>query len=168
MDKENNPVFKLYSKAFKDGQAIPDAYSSTKKGKNISPPFYWINVPDKTESLVLMQEDIDTPWLFSAFIGKIIIHWIMYNIPSNKRELKEGIPVKKILNDGSIQAKNIFRQNGYLGPNPIWGMHRYRFTLYALDIIVNSQKILNKNKLVKFMKGHILAQAQIMGFYTKE
>lgn len=166
MNKKNISTFKLYSKAFKDEQKIPEIYSSTDRGKNISPPLYWENVPDKTESFVLIQEDIDIPRLFSPFSGKIT-HWIIYNIPSDKKELKEGIPRQKYLKDGSVQTKNIYMQNGYLGPNPIWGTHRYIFTIYALDIVISSKKTKNKNALLKNMKDHVLAKAEIVGIYSK-
>ena len=33
-----NMEFKLLSSAFKDGELIPDLYSNTRLGKNISPP----------------------------------------------------------------------------------------------------------------------------------
>lgn len=167
MIKTNNSPFKLYSKAFEDGQKIPAIYSSTKEGKNISPPLHWENIPGGTKSFVLIQEDIDIPRIFSPFSGKIT-HWIIYNIPPDKRALKENIPKQGFLPDGSIQVKNIYRQSGYLGPNPIWGTHRYLFTLYALDTLVNSKEIKNKNELLKIMNDHILDKTEITGIYTKK
>ncbi len=100
MNKKNNLTFKIYSKAFKDGQNIPEIYSSTRAGENISPPLHWENVPVGTKSFALIQEDIDIPRLCSPFSGKIT-HWIIYNIPPGQSELKENILKKKYLKNKS-------------------------------------------------------------------
>ena len=168
MSKENHLKFELYSNAFKNGEKIPDVYSGTNRGKNISPPLCWINIPNKTRSFVLTLEDIDTPMPFALFAGKSLTHWILYNIPSDKREVEEGIPIKKVLEDGSIQGKNVYLQNRYNGPAPIWGTHRYLFTIYALDIMINSKKIICKKNLMKIIQIHILGKAQIMGYFSKK
>jgi hypothetical protein len=62
---------------------MPDLY--TCKGKNVSPPLRWNNPPKGTKSFVLTLEDLDTPF-------GTITHWLIYNIPAEKRELSEAIP----------------------------------------------------------------------------
>ena len=155
--------FQLSSKAFQDGGDIPERYSSTRKGQNISPPLHWVDSPAGTKSFALIADDLDIPF------GFIFTHWVVYNIPALKQELQEGVPHQRTFSDGTIQGKNSFRKNEYLGPNPIvGGKHRYVFVIYALDKMLNPDPKISKKKLLKAMEGHILGQAQLMGCYSKE
>ena len=94
--------FKLSSKAFKNGEQIPELYSNTRLGKNISPPLIWENPPEQTKYLALIVEDVDAP-----IIGAIS-HWVLYNIPPEKREFTEGISHQEAFSDGTIQGPRIF------------------------------------------------------------
>ena len=152
-------MLELTSKAFKNGEKIPDIY--TCKSKEISPPLIWNNVPMGTNSFALIMDDLDTP------IG-ILNHWVIYNIPLESRELSENIPHQYNLSDNSIQGRNSMRKIGYMGPCPPWGAHRYSFTLYALDIILDENPKMNKRKLLKSIDGHILEQSNIIGVYSKK
>ena len=67
-----------------------------------------------------------------------------------------------------MQGINDFRETGYGGPCPPGGTHRYYFKLYALDITLNIEGNVTKNVLLDAMKGHILAQGQLMGKYTRK
>ena len=62
---------------------------------------------------------------------------------------------------------NDFGQIGYDGPAPPSGVHRYYFKLYALDTVLNLRAGASKNQLLGVMKGHILAETQLMGTYGK-
>jgi hypothetical protein len=152
-----NHTFSLYSHVFKDGEMIPKLYTSTSAP---SPPLYWVNPPKGSLSFALIMEDVISP-LFG------ITHWVLYNIPSDNLELHEGLEPQKLLKNGCIQGKNFFRQNGYLGPNPLWGRHCYVFTLYALDMGFDTSAVLSKAKLRKRMKNHIIAQTRIKGYCFK-
>ncbi|MDH4212046.1 MAG: YbhB/YbcL family Raf kinase inhibitor-like protein [candidate division WOR-3 bacterium] len=153
--------FRIFSKAFKDGELIPDLYTNTRRGKNISPPLQWEHPPEQTKYFAITVEDVDAP------IFGIIPHWILYNIPSEKRELQEGIPQQESLSDGTIQGKNFFRRNAYMGPNPPFGTHRYYFKIFALDAEIKTDLKMTRKKLLKAMGHHILGQAQLMGIYSK-
>lgn len=151
--------FQLLSKAFKNEENIPDLY--TCKGKNVSPPLRWNNPPKGTKSFVLTLEDLDTPF-------GTITHWVIYNIPAEKRELSEAIPYQNSFPDGTIQGKNGMWKNGYMGPCPLWGKHRYYFKIYALDTVLKADSKINKKKLLKVIEDHILNQAHLMGYYSKK
>jgi Raf kinase inhibitor-like YbhB/YbcL family protein len=63
---------------------------------------------------------------------------------------------------------NDFRRLDYGGPCPPSGTHRYFFKLYALDTLLDLEKGATKAALERAMKGHLLAQAQIIGRYRRK
>jgi len=152
-------AFSLSSTAFEHAVDIPDIY--TCRGENVSPPVSWNGTPEGTKSFALIAEDLDTP------VG-IITHWVIFNIPPEKRGLEEAIPVQERFTDGTIQGKNMMRRNGYMGPCPPWGRHRYYFRVFALDTVLDPDSSLTKKKLRRAMETHILAQADLMGYYSKK
>jgi Raf kinase inhibitor-like YbhB/YbcL family protein len=156
-----NTGFVLSSTAFRTNEEIPVLYTGAAGGKDISPPLSWSHPPKNTQSFALICLDIDPP------IFGTITHWVIYNIPSDKQTLPEAVPHRKALEDGSIQGKNSSLQNGYFGPNPPWGKHRYIFRLYALDCMVSSKGVLGKSGLTKAMQGHIVGEAELTGTFTK-
>ena len=146
----------LTSTAFSDGQAIPSIY--TGEGKDISPPLLWANPPAGTKSFALICDDPDAPmgtW----------VHWVIYNIPETARDLKENFPKNPQLPDGTRQGRTDSGQSGYGGPYPPSGTHRYFFKLYALDALLSVPGKATKHDLVHAMRGHVLAEAQLMGTY---
>ncbi len=149
----------IESLAFKNGEFIPSKY--TCDGEDISPALKWSNIPDGTKSLALICDDPDAP------IGDWV-HWVLYNIPPETKELNENIPSDKILKDGSIHGLNDWKRYGYGGPCPPSGVHRYFFKLYALDTKLNLAPGATKKQLLEAMKGHILAQGELMGKYQRK
>ena len=90
----------------------------------------------------------------------------------------EAKPLKKAgvhtqqLPDGSVQGKvygvKDFSRTGYHGPCPPPGKaHRYFFRLYALDAVLDLEPSATRFDLDKAMKGHVLAQAELMGLYGR-
>lgn len=154
--------FGIFSKAFEDGALIPDLYSHTRRGKNISPPLHWENPPWQTKCFAIIVEDVDAP------IIAPISHWVLYNIPSEKRELQEGVPPQESFPDGTIQGKNFFRRNAYMGPSPPFGTHRYNFKIFALDEKIKMDPKMTRKKLLKAMGRHIVGKAQLGGLYSKK
>ena len=148
----------ITSSAFEDGGLIPTQY--TCDGKNISPPLSWTNLPAGTKSLALIADDPDAP------VGTWV-HWVVFNIPPEKKGLPEKVPTKGVLPDGSLQGLNDFQKFGYGGPCPPGGTHRYFFKLYALDVVLKEEAGLTKMELLDAMEGHILSQAQLMGRYHR-
>jgi Raf kinase inhibitor-like YbhB/YbcL family protein len=151
--------FKFFSPAFKDGDLIPDKY--TCDGINISPPLNWTDPPSGTKSFALINDDPDAP------IGDWV-HWIVFNIPPEVRELIEAASSKKLLSKECIEGLNDFRRNNYGGPCPPSGTHRYYFKLYALDSMLPIRSNSVKKQLLEKMKGHILAEVTLMGKYKRK
>ncbi len=147
---------RLSSPAFADGQPIPMVY--TGEGKDFSPPLDWTEPPAGTKSFALICDDPDAPmgtW----------VHWVVFNIPPSLRMLKENFSKEAQLPDGARQGRTDFGQPGYGGPYPPSGTHRYFFKLYALDAALTVAGKAAKHDLVQSMKGHVLAEATLMGTY---
>jgi Raf kinase inhibitor-like YbhB/YbcL family protein len=130
-------------------------------GADVSPALAWNDPPAGTQSFSLIMDDPDAP-------AGTWVHWVIYDLPAQAQELREGVPKEKELKDGSRQGRNDFSRLGYGGPCPPRGAaHRYFFKLYALDTRLALQPGSSKADLEKAMKGHILAQAQLMGRYKR-
>jgi len=52
-------------------------------------------------------------------------------------------------------------------PPPGHGTHHYHFVLYALDQVLDLAPGANKAALQKAMKGRVLAEARLMGTYSR-
>jgi Raf kinase inhibitor-like YbhB/YbcL family protein len=149
----------LQSNAFVHEGDMPRKY--TCDGTDVSPALAWNDPPAGTQSFSLIMDDPDAP-------AGTWVHWVMYDLPAHARELPEGVPKEKELKDASRQGRNDFSRLGYGGPCPPRGpAHRYFFKLYALDARLALPPGASKADLEKAMKGHILAQAQLMGRYKR-
>lgn len=84
------------------------------------------------------------------------------------RQLPEAVPAVAKLPAGGVQGKNDFRKQGYAGPCPPSGTHRYFFTLYALDKKLGLEPGAAKTQLLKAMEGHVLASAELVGRYARQ
>jgi len=154
---------KLESTAFAAGQRIPRLYSG--EGKDISPALRWSGVPEGTKELAMIMDDPDAPrpepW----------VHWVIYKILPQTRELAEGIETKAELSNpaGALQGKNTAGGTGYQGPMPPpgHGVHHYHFKLYALDTKLRLPAGADKKTLLAAMKGHILEQTELVGTYQR-
>jgi Raf kinase inhibitor-like YbhB/YbcL family protein len=152
--------FELTSDAFVNGQSIPAKYACT--GRNISPALSWNEPPAGTQSFALIVDDPDAPmgtW----------VHWVLFNIPADMRNLQEDLPsTGKNMDPSAIYVgKNSSSKTGYDGPCPPSGTHRYYFKLYALDTTIGLLPGATKEQVLKETEGHILAQAELMGTFSK-
>jgi hypothetical protein len=155
---EGETKMELKSLVFEAGSMIPKPY--TCDGQNISPPLAWITVPNNTKSLALICDDPDAP------IGTWV-HWVIFNLPADLKELPERIPAQKTLPNGAKQGINDFRKIGYGGPCPPSGEHRYFFKLYALDAMLALKAGATKTDLLQAMEGHVLDESKLMGKYRR-
>lgn len=149
----------ITSSAFADGGLIPSKY--TCDGADISPPLQWDAIPEGTKSIALISDDPDAPmgtW----------VHWVLFNLPAETKELAENVPPDETLPSGARQGVSDFGRIGYGGPCPPSGTHRYFFKIYALDTTLDLQAGANKRQLLKAMEGHILAQGQLIGKYKRK
>ena len=157
--------FALSSPGFAAGGDIPALF--TCEGSDISPPLEWTGVPPGAKSLVLIVDDPDAP---DPKAPKMTwVHWVLYNIPVDLRSLQEDLPVtgKNTEPNAIFTGKNSAGNIGYDGPCPPGGTHRYFFKLYALDATISLLPGAKKDQLLKEMEGHILAQAELMGTFSK-
>jgi Raf kinase inhibitor-like YbhB/YbcL family protein len=153
------PIISITSVAFSESETIPVKH--TCDGEDISPSLEWSGKPNNTQSLVLIADDPDAP------IGTWV-HWVIFNIPSSLNGLPEGIARSEVVEGVGTQGKNDSRQIGYNGPCPPKGKpHRYFFKLYALDITLDLTAGAAKGDIENAMKGHILAQGQLIGMYGR-
>ena len=150
----------LTSDVFVNGQSIPAKYACT--GRNISPALAWTEPPSATQSFALIMDDPDAPmgtW----------VHWVLFNIPADVRNLQEDLPVtgKNVDPNAIFVGKNSSNNIGYDGPCPPSGTHRYFFKLYALDTTISLLPGATKEQVLREMEGHILAQGELMGTFSK-
>ncbi|MFH1620644.1 MAG: YbhB/YbcL family Raf kinase inhibitor-like protein [Patescibacteria group bacterium] len=144
----------LTSSAFDHNGLMPAKY--TCDGENINPPLKIFNVPVEAESLVLIVDDSD------ASAGDWV-HWTVWNIAPDTSEIAENsIPV------GATLGMTDFVSQGYGGPCPPSGIHRYQFKLYALDKILEIGADSDKADIEAVMDGHILEQALLTGRYHRQ
>ena len=146
----------LRSTAFEPGGMIPRKYAYD--NQNLSPPLKWSQSPEATRSFALVCDDPDAP------MGSWV-HWVIFNIPLDAKELPEGVPPEKVLKSGAKQGKNDFGKIGYGGPAPPSGTHRYVFKIYALDTVLNLEPGITKKQLLEAVRGHILAEGELVGKY---
>lgn len=151
-------AFTLQSSAFQNGGSIPKKF--TCEAADVSPELTWSGVPEKTQSFALIADDPDAPmgtW----------VHWVIYDLPPNTAKLPEGVPKQEQAASGA-QGKNSSGKIGYGGPCPPPGKpHRYFFKLYALDSKLNLKPGARKPEVEAAMKGHVLAEAELMGKYGR-
>ena len=150
---------KITSSAFGEGAMIPARY--TCDGADISPPLQWDAVPEGTKTIALICDDPDAPmgtW----------VHWVLFNLPAETKQLAENIPADETLADGARQGITDFGKIGYGGPCPPSGTHRYFFKIYALNTEIELPAGADKAQLLKAIQEHILGQGQLMGRYSRQ
>lgn len=155
--------FDLMSASFKPEERIPERHSCD--GENLSPPLAWGDPPPGTQSFAIIFDDPDAV----GVVGYTWIHWTLFNLPPDTRSLPEGIvPLSALLPAGVQHGWNSFDQKDYGGPCPPQGQnHHYSFQLFALDIMLGLEPGASEPELRQAMEGHILAQAELMGSYSR-
>ncbi len=144
---------KLSSPNFENNSPIPFQY--TCQGQNTSPQLDISNVPSEAKSLALLLDDPD------ATNGEFN-HWTIWNIPPDTKTIKANVGPSF-----AVQGQNGASQQGFTGPCPPTGVHRYFFKLYALREMLDLPTTANKIDLEKAMKGKVIGQVQLMGTYKK-
>ena len=144
----------LTSPAFAPGGEIPARY--TCEGDDASPALEWSGVPASAAGLALIVDDPDAP------VG-LFTHWLMWNIDPKTTEIAENSVPK-----GAVQGTNDFPGNGYDGPQPPSGTHRYYFKVFALDRTLDLKSGAKRREIDAAMRGHVIAQGQLMGRYSKK
>lgn len=81
------------------------------------------------------------------------------NIPPS-----ENVVIKENLSDG-IEGTNDFGDEGYGGPCPPSGSHRYFFKVYALDKKLDLPRTSRRKEIDNAIRGHTIAYGKLMGKY---
>ncbi len=156
--QENKMDIKIQTPAFKDGGNIPSKY--TCDDANISPRLTWSTKAEGIKTYAIIVNDPDAP-------SGDFVHWVLYNIPSNIKELAEDITPSKNIPEEILMGTNGAGKIGYMGPCPPSGTHRYYFRIYGLNSALHLSPGAEKWQLVKAMEGHIVAQGELMGKYKR-
>jgi Raf kinase inhibitor-like YbhB/YbcL family protein len=156
----------LTTTAFPANGTIPKKF--TGDGADVSPHLAWSGVPTGTQELALICDDPDAP------TPQPWVHWVIYKLPADATSLPEGIPAAQQISQpvAALQGRNSWssgRTIGYRGPAPPpgHGTHHYHFQLYALDAPLSVKPGIDKPALLAAMQGHILAQAELIGTYSR-
>ena len=152
----------IKSSAFENNAEIPVRYTCS--GDDVSVPLNWEGVPEAARSLVLIVDDPDAP---DPEAPKMVwVHWVLCNIPPGVNALEEHT-TSAMLPPGAIEGMNDWQRPGYGGPCPPIGRHRYFHKLYALDTVLEGLHQPTKADVESAMKGHIIAQAELIGTFKK-
>lgn len=143
---------RLTSAAFEHEGDIPERY--TCDGDDVSPALSVHDIPEGAISLALVMDDPDAP------VGTWD-HWVAYDIP-----LEGQIP-ENVASLGT-PGKNSWGRTGYGGPCPPSGTHRYYFAVYALDAPLGLESGADKATVLDALSGHVLAEASLMGHYSRQ
>lgn len=156
----------LSSSVLGAGQPIPKKY--TGEGEDVSPPLAWSEAPAGTKEFALICDDPDAPrpepW----------VHWVLYRLPAGTTNLPEGMPrsAELAVPAGARQGTNSWPKDnvGYRGPLPPpgHGVHHYHFKVYALDTSLSLPPGADKQAVLTAMKGHVLAQGELIGTYERK
>ena len=150
----------LTSPAFAESASIPSKF--TCDGEQLSPPLSISGVPEGAKSLVLIMDDPDVPKALRP--DGMFDHWVLFNILPTTGDIPEG---------GSVgtPGQNGSGQNEYTGPCPPRqyepNEHRYFFKLYALDTELPLEAGASKTEVEQAMRGHIIAQTELIGRYKR-
>ena len=143
----------ITSSAFQQAASIPSEF--TCDGANTNPPLQISDVPSGAKSLVLIVDDPDAP-------SGLFTHWIVWNISPQTVTVAEGSTPK------GVQGTNGFGKSRYGGPCPPSGTHRYYFKILALDRELDLPIGAQRSQLDAAIKGHVIAQGELMGRYSRK
>lgn len=144
---------KIYSNDFADNQFLNAKF--TCDGGHSRPHLAWSEIPSSAKSLALSMFDPDAP-------GDGFLHWLVVNLPPQDLSLasSDNLP------SSAVQIKNDAGKFEYFGPCPPQGVHRYQFTLYALD--VPSINPTDYQDFLQQINGHIVEQVRLTGLYERK
>lgn len=149
----------LTSPAFQNNDYIPQKY--TCDGENISPELHITDIPEHTQSLVLIMYDPDVPERIMP--SGEFYHWVVFNIPPDTTHIPEGTEP-----EGTCAGGDANQNCEYYGPCPPGEEHRYFFIVYALETMFDLEaKIPHSQFLNHLERERQLARAELMGRYTR-
>lgn len=167
VDYESNDsvsMLKLTSPVFQDGGLIPSKYTCDGM-RFLNPPLIIQDVPEGTESLVLVMDDPDIPQSAKDVRGiEKFDHFVLYNIVPSTGEIGEG----QIVGTSGLNSAG---NEGYTGPCPSKDQepttHRYVFRLYAISGMLHFIKTPTLDEVEMGARSMMLEQATLTGLYQR-
>ncbi|OQP87856.1 kinase inhibitor [Rhizobium rhizosphaerae] len=158
--------FKLTSPAFAEGAKLSTDQVFKGfgcEGGNLSPALSWSGAPKGTKSFALTAYDPDAP------TGSGWWHWNVVDLPADTTALKAGASGQPALPKGAVELRNDYGVTGFGGACPPPGeVHRYIFTIHALDVEKLDLPKDASNALAGFMIGaHQIGAAKITAVYNR-
>jgi Raf kinase inhibitor-like YbhB/YbcL family protein len=123
-------------------------------GANRPPALNWTPAQG-AKAYAVVLEDPDAP------VATPFTHWLVWNLPARPTHFDEGH-----LPPGAVQGRNGLGREGYFGPHPPSGVHRYHFEVFALDAPLSLAAGADREALAKALRGHVLAAGQAVGTYA--
>src|ERR1700746_223677 len=102
--KEGAMALRITSPEFSEGEVIPKKF--TCDAQDVSPKLEWKEPPANTQSIALLMDDPDAT-------GGTWVHWVLFDLSANTRELPEGVAKQEQLASGARQGRNDFGAIGY-------------------------------------------------------
>ncbi len=162
----NSDGFTLSSQDISEGMQLSNKHVFQGfgcEGENISPQLSWENAPEGTKSFVITAYDPDAP------TGSGWWHWVTFNIPADVMSLPANASQEGKMPQDAIQSRTDFGNNQFGGACPPPGeMHRYEFTVYALNVDSLDLDASASPALVGFMtQSHAIASDKLTAVYTR-
>ncbi|KAA8999430.1 YbhB/YbcL family Raf kinase inhibitor-like protein [Affinibrenneria salicis] len=160
-----------------------------------NPALRWSAGPQGTKSWLLIMQDLDVPQELSDInqAARIIpanaarrafTHWLLTDIPPEVHAIPAGVEGSARAPQGLPLVKTrygvrqpngfaAFMRNGpyggYKGPCPPWNdekPHRYKFSVFALNISRAAGRPLTEQSLMQSIQPHILAAGSLQVSYS--
>lgn len=159
---------KLVSPEFTAGQMLPLSFQADQE--NTSPELHWYEVPQGVKSFAVAMHDPDAPTGGAGWW-----HWFVYNLPAETHSLPHnaGDISGSLLPQGAVTLANTNNDKAYGGCLPPVGdpAHRYIFTVYALDKVLDESDI-PPNAQTSFagfvVNAHSIDKASLMAYYERK
>lgn len=152
----------LTSSDFVDGGELGARH--TADGEGSFPSLSWLGCPDKSQSILLFVEDLDSP------TSAPIVHLIAYDIDAANQSIGTGE-----LSSSGRHAKARFGRNSMMGrawmppdPPPGHGPHRYLFQLYALGVRPPADFSGTRNEVQSIVADSALGKGVLTGLYERK
>jgi Raf kinase inhibitor-like YbhB/YbcL family protein len=117
-------VMTVASGVFPHGTIMPSRFTCAGP-QRLTPPLTWAGTPAGTKSIAILLDDSNAP--ITPYV-----YWVVFDIGPGTSALLEGQ-----LPPGARQARGTAGYGHYDPPCPGSGGHGYRFTVYALNTVLN-------------------------------
>ena len=153
---------RITSEVFEHEGHIPGEFTADGHGELT--PLQIHEVPTEAVSLVIISHDPDAPP--QKWPGGNFDHWVVWGLPATTTELTGDADVVTL---GGHVGANSLGANSYKCPAPPVGdgVHRYYFTLYALDTALDLAPGSDRQTVEDALDGHVLATATLLGRYER-